>query len=84
MVEPVQTLLTQGGLGVMAGTFLWLYLTERKEHKETRAKHETVMEARRVDAKDTVDKVVEPLRGISQGIQMLSDKIEATKEQRKL
>lgn len=80
-MDPVQTLITQGGLGLMAGIFLWLYIQERKEHKETRTKHETVMEARRVDAKDTVDKVVEPLRGISQSIQMLSDKIEATKEQ---
>lgn len=80
-MDPVTQLITQGGLGIMAGVFLWLYLQERKEHKETRARHETVMEARRVDAKDTVDKVIEPLRGISQGIQMLSDKIEAVKRQ---
>lgn len=80
-MEPYTLLLTQGGLGITAAIFFWLWREERKEHKETRTKNEALMEARRIDAKDTVDKVVAPLQGISQGIQMLSDKIEITKQQ---
>lgn len=60
----------------MAGVFFWLYMSERKEHKETRQENKELMEARRVDAKETADNITEPLRGISQGIQALSDKIE--------
>lgn len=59
----------------MAGTFLWLYLQERKEHKDTRDKYEQSLDSRRVDAKETVDKIEAPLLGISQGIQQLNDKI---------
>ena len=59
----------------MAGTFLWLYLTERNDHKKTRDKYEQSLDDRRVDAKDTVDKIEAPLLGISQGIQQLNDKI---------
>ena len=74
-MDPVQTLITQGGLGVMAGIFLWLYLVERREHKETRKEKDALMEARRVDAKEVADNITEPLRGISQGISQLNDKI---------
>jgi hypothetical protein len=82
-VEPYQALLTQGGLGLMAAIFFWLYMTERKDHQKTRDKNEQLMEARRVDAKETVDSFTAPLQGISQGIQMLSAKIESTKQQGK-
>ena len=34
-MDIVQELITQGGLGLMAGVFLWLYIQERKDHKET-------------------------------------------------
>ena len=59
----------------MAGVFLWLYVQERKEHKETRQKYEDSLEQRRVDAKETVDNITQPLSGISQGISLLTDKI---------
>lgn len=74
-MDPVQTLVTQGGLGLMAGIFLWLYLQERKDHKETRTKYEQSLDFRRADAKETIDKIEAPLLGISQGVQQLNDKI---------
>jgi len=82
-VDPVQTLITQGGLGLMAGVFLWLYLAERKEHKDTRTKYEQSLDNRRLDAKETVDKIASPLLGISQGIQQLNDKIVVAQSRRK-
>lgn len=74
-MEPVSTLVTQGGLGIMAGVFLWLYLQERKEHKTTRDKYEKSLDDRRIDAKDTIDKIEAPLNVISQGISNLNDKV---------
>ena len=59
----------------MAGIFLWLYLSERAEHKATREKYEKSLDDRRVDAKETVDNITNVLPGISQGIQQLNDKI---------
>ncbi len=74
-MDPVQQLITQGGLGLMAGTFLWLYLQERREHKATRDKYEKSLDDRRIDAKDTIDKIEAPLSAISQGISNLNDKV---------
>lgn len=74
-MDPVQQLITQGGLGLMAGIFLWLYMQERKDHKETRAKYEQSLEFRRADAKETVDKIEAPLQGISLAVQQLNDKV---------
>lgn len=74
-MDPVQTLITQGGLGIMAGVFLWLYIQERREHKTTRDKYEKSLDDRRIDAKDTLDKIEAPLNVISQGINQLNDKV---------
>ena len=82
-MDIVETLITQGGLGLMAGVFLWLYIQERREHKETRTKYEGSLEAKRVDAKETLDNITEPVRGISQGIQQLNDKIVVAQNRRR-
>ena len=74
-MDIVETLITQGGLGLMAGVFLWLYIQERKEHKATRDKYEKSLDDRRIDAKDTLDKIESPLNVISQGISQLNDKV---------
>lgn len=79
-MEPVQALITQGGLGLMAGTFLWLYLAERKEHRETRKEVATLQESRRVDAVETRTDVTGVLSGISQNISSLNDKIVISQE----
>ena len=59
----------------MAGVFLWLYIQERREHKTTRDKYEKSLDDRRIDAKDTLDKIEAPLNVISQGINQLNDKV---------
>lgn len=72
---PVETLLAQGGLGLLAGVFLWLFLQERAEHKETRKQKDALLEARRVDAVETVDNVTKPLQDIAQTQQLIYDKL---------
>lgn len=79
-MEPIQALLAQGGFGLMAGTFLWLYLSERKEHKDTRKEVATLQEARRLDAVETRTDVTQVLSGISQSLGNIYDKIEISKE----
>lgn len=74
-MEPVSTLVTQGGLGIMAGVFLWLYIQERKEHKATRDKYEKSLDDRRVDAKEVQDTITPALQSISQNVSQLNDKI---------
>ena len=76
-MDVVPTLLSQGGFGVMAGVFLWLYLSERGEHKETRKTLSEAQEARRLDAVETRNDVTSLLPGISQSLLHISDKIEA-------
>lgn len=68
-------LLKQGVIGLVAGIFFWLYMTERKEHEKTRTKYENSLEARRVDAKETTETITAPLSQMAQGIKLLSDKI---------
>lgn len=82
-MEPYQALITQGGFGLMAGTFLWLYLTERKEHKETRKRVDDLQEARRLDAVETRTDVTSVLSGISQNLSTINDKIVISKEQQR-
>lgn len=82
-MDPVQTLLTQGGLGLIAGVFLWLYLLERKEHKDTRNKVDALQEARRLDAVETRTDVTDMLPVISQSLLNIGDKIEIAKESRR-
>jgi ribosomal protein S10 len=75
-------LVKQGPLGLFTAFVLWLYIKEVKDHKETRQKYEDSIDARRVDAKDVTTNLVEPIRGISAGIQALSDKIQFVKGRR--
>lgn len=74
-MDGVAELLKQGGLGVTAALFLWLYSQERKDRKEYQDKYEASLEARRVDAKETTEQVTTPMQDISRGIKLLTDKI---------
>ena len=78
-MEIVQSLITQGGLGLMAGVFLWLYITERNDHKLTRKEKDELMEARRLDAKETAENVSAPLSSLSQTMNLVYDKLVASK-----
>lgn len=72
---PVDTLLAQGGFGILAAIFLWLFLQERSDHKTTRQEKDALLEARRLDYKETVDNVTKPLQDIAQTQQLIYDKI---------
>jgi len=53
MVEFLETLIKQGGLGIVAAVFLWLYLREAARHDVTRTEKDTMAEARRLHAIET-------------------------------
>lgn len=80
---PVEAVFAQGGLGVTAGIFIWLYLGERKDHrqdsKDYQATISTLQNARRDDAVETRNEVTSILPGISQSLQNISDKITISK-----
>lgn len=80
--EILKTLIVQGGLGVVAGIFFYLYNQVRGELKDERAAHdatrkekEALMEARRIDAKETLEKIEEPLQSIAQSQRFIADKL---------
>lgn len=74
MTDPTLELAKQGIIGLVAGIFLWLYLREIGRHDQTRKEKDALMEARRVDAKEVVDKVEEPLRSVATSFKLLADK----------
>ena len=79
-MEPYQTLIAQGGLGLLAGIFFWLYMQERKDRKDLQTKVDALHEARRLDAVETRTDVTSVLPGISQTLQNIYDKIEVSKQ----
>jgi hypothetical protein len=82
-MDPIPTFLEQAGFGFMAGIFLWLYLGERKDHKDTRKELSAMQEARRLDAVETRTDVTSILPGISQALANISDKIEISKARKR-
>lgn len=78
-MDPTTSLITQGGLGILSAILLWLYLSERKEHREDRktdlAQIAVLQEARRTDAVETRDNVTGVLSNISQNLDQINTKI---------
>lgn len=75
-------LLKQGLLGLVGGLFLWLYLNERAEHRKTQKEKEDLLEARRLDAKETMETVTAPLQSLSQTTRLIYDKLIISKRGR--
>lgn len=82
MEQLTSTLITQGGFGLVAGIMYWLYISERKDHQRTRDKYEISLEARRVDAKESFERVVEPLENISRMNEYIADKLIMSKKRK--
>ena len=65
----------------MAGVFLWLYIGEKKEHRQDNKDNNLTIhelqEGRRVDMKDFAEKNGEIASNSSQAMDRVSDKIEA-------
>lgn len=82
-MDSVAELLKQGGLGVMASVFLWLYLNERAETRRLNQKLLDAADQRTTDAKENVDKVVKPMQSFSQTVNLIYEKLKLGKEQAK-
>lgn len=83
-MDPISPLITQGGIGVLAALLLWLFLAERKDHREdNRANLLTInqlQEARRLDAVESRSEVTSVLPSISQSLNTITDKIEVVQQ----
>lgn len=82
MEQVYPELLRQAGFGFVAGVFFWLYMTERNDHKQTRKEKDALMEARRMDARETLEKVEGPLSALAQTTKFIAEKIEDSKRRR--
>lgn len=82
MEQALTEILKQGITGAIAVFFIYLYMKERSDHETTRQKLIESLGLRLEDSKQNMDKVTTPLSTISQGIEMLSDKIEAKRGKR--
>lgn len=84
-MDVVGTLVTQGGFGIIAGIFLWLFLQERKEHREDRKTDQALIvalqDARLADTKSEANDLKIILEGNTQANRILSEKIEIAKAQ---
>lgn len=82
-MDVVGTLVTQGGFGVIAGIFLWLFIQERKEHREDKKADQLRIEElhslRLDDAKNVTMSLKEVLEGNTASNRILSEKIEIAK-----
>jgi hypothetical protein len=81
MVEGATSVLFQYGLaGVVIFGLSWVCWALYRENQKLHEKIYALQESRREDAKETIDKVTQPLSGISQTINLLYDKIVVSKQ----
>jgi len=82
-MDIVGTLISQGGFGLIAAVFLWLFLQERKEHREDRKIDQALIaalqDARLVDTKEVSSSLKGVLEGNASSMRILSEKIEIVK-----
>lgn len=79
MDQAFTELLKVGVVGAVAIIFIVLYLGEKKDHQKTRDVLISTLNGRLEDSKKTTENITEPLRLISQGINLIGDKIEISK-----
>jgi hypothetical protein len=75
-------ILRQGPMGIVGGILLWLFIAERNDHKQTRKEKDALMEARRMDAKETEEKFGATLASIAQSTGFIADKLVSTKRRK--
>lgn len=81
MDQLIIELLKYGVVGLVAGIFLYLYIQEKKDHQKTRDALIASLTGRLDDSKKTTENITEPLRLMSQGINLISEKIEISRGQ---
>lgn len=82
MDQFVLEFLKYGAVGLMAGIFLWLYVTEKKEHEKTRTALIQSINDRLSDSKMNMENVTAPIQGFAQSLSSLNDKIESSRGQK--
>jgi hypothetical protein len=82
MDQLMPTLIAQGGFGLVAAIIFWLYMSERKDHQRTRDKYEASLEARRMDAKESFEKIIDPLEQVATMSEFMAKKLLASKGRR--
>lgn len=68
------------GVAIIAEAFVILRLYG--DNKQLQKDKDTLQEARRLDAKETTDKVTQPLESISQTMRLVYDKLDSAKKGR--
>lgn len=80
-MEGVSVVLFQYGLaGVALLAMAWVVVRLYNENQRLHQQIYDLQETRRIDAKETVDKVTQPLDGISKTVGLLYDKIVVEKQ----
>lgn len=75
-----QALVTYGPLGIAVLAEGLVIVRLYNDIKQLQKEKDVLQEARRLDAKETTDKITEPLSSISQTVKLVYDKIQVSKE----
>lgn len=75
-----QALTTYGPLGIAVLAEGLVIVRLYNDIKQLQKEKDVLQEARRLDAKETTDKITEPLSSISQTVKLVYDKIQVSKE----
>lgn len=75
-----QALVTYGPLGIAVLAEGLVIVRLYNDIKQLQKEKDVLQEARRQDAKETTDKITEPLSSISQTVKLVYDKIQVSKE----
>lgn len=75
-----QALVTYGPLGIAVLAEGLVIVRLYNDIKQLQKEKDVLQEARRLDAKETTDKISEPLSSISQTVKLVYDKIQVSKE----
>lgn len=75
------TILSSMGLaGLVITTLAMVVKRQYNDNKALQEKFDALQEARRLDAKETTDKVTQPLQSISQTMNLIYDKLSDSKK----
>lgn len=81
-MDLVAELVKQGLLGIFAGVFLWFYIQEKKDHEKTRQSLIASFTDRLADSEKNTVSVLTTAQGMSQSVNLLTEKIEVSKGNR--
>lgn len=80
MESPTSVLLQYGIAGVCILAEAWVIARLYADNRMLQQQKDTLQESRLQDAKETIDKVSQPLSSISQTVDLVYEKLKASKE----